>query len=167
MDYTDEMKKGACQCRSCKNVFQENETEHKYIQRNGQLVYESVCPYCGGNTYGVIDYPVSEVELLFSSKFYRDSEGNIEQIIEMELMNININNINEFVKYFVEQYDKNDDELVGYLTDDFGTCEWQAAFEYACNRSENEDLLAYCESLSWDEYDNFSCDIGKIIITNL
>lgn len=164
---TEEIKKGACFCKSCKNVFQQNELEHKYTERFGQQVLDSICPYCGSNTYGAVDYPITEEELLFNSKFYRDNSTNIELYIEKKLENNNINNVIEFVKYFIEGYNKNEDELIDYLTVDFGTCEWQSAFEYACNRTENEDLLAYCENLEWDEYDRFSCNISKRILEEM
>jgi len=77
----EDYKKGACLCRSCKNVFQNNEIEHKYIERNGQLVYEAICPCCGSTYFGLIDYPVSEEELIYkNNKFYGLSHKREEYI---------------------------------------------------------------------------------------
>lgn len=66
---SDDIKKGACLCHKCNNVFQQK--EHTYIERLGQLAYESVCPFCGSTYFGLIDYPVDEEELIYKNdKFY-------------------------------------------------------------------------------------------------
>lgn len=82
MTTVEDYKKGACLCRSCKNVFQNNEIEHKYIERNGQLVYEAICPCCGSSDFGLIDYPVGEEKLIYSSNFPSELKIHMDQITE-------------------------------------------------------------------------------------
>ena len=77
-----------------------------------------------------------------------------------------IKNIEQFVKYFIEEYKKitGGEKLIEYLNEDYGTYGWQNAFTYACNNSSNEDLLKHCENLKWDEYDAFTEWISETIV---
>lgn len=81
----EDYKKGVCQCRSCNNVFHQSEIKHKYIEQLGQLSYNRTCPYCGNTHFGLIDYPVSEYELIYkNSKFYGLSNKRIKYIEQYE-----------------------------------------------------------------------------------
>ena len=63
--------KGVSQCRSCKKVFKHKDLKVIQIKRYGVPIEEKVCPYCLGHTYGVIDYPIDEKELIYKNrKFY-------------------------------------------------------------------------------------------------
>ena len=70
---SEEYKKGVLQCRSsCKRTFHQSELTRIQTEQLGQQVIQSVCPYCGSSTYGLVDYPVSEYELIFkNNEFYR------------------------------------------------------------------------------------------------
>lgn len=80
---SDDIKKGACLCHKCNNVFQQK--EHTYIERLGQLAYESVCPFCGSTYFGLIDYPVSEYELIYKNeRFFGLSNKRVKYIEQYE-----------------------------------------------------------------------------------
>lgn len=77
MNLTD-YQKGVCQCRSCSSTFHQSEVVRIQTEHNG---LERTCPHCGSNTYGVIDYPVSEYQLIFkNNEFYRLGKDQIEQM---------------------------------------------------------------------------------------
>lgn len=83
-------KKGVLQCRSCNKVFNHKDLKVKQVERYGILLKENICPYCGSNTYGLIDYPVSEEELIYKSgKFYlhsgKDLKYRIDRAVELEV----------------------------------------------------------------------------------
>lgn len=81
----EDYKKGVCECRSCKNVFHQSEIEHTYIEQSGQLSYNRVCPYCGSTYFGLIDYPVSEYELIYKNeRFFGLSNKRIKYIEQYE-----------------------------------------------------------------------------------
>lgn len=88
MKLTAEYKKGACQCRNrkCNHVFQQSEAEYKLTERFEQQVSDSVCPKCG-STYGSIDYPITEEELLykngkFHANYNRELKLHMDQVTE-------------------------------------------------------------------------------------
>jgi hypothetical protein len=96
VNLTDEYKKGVCQCRKCGKVFVLDENnnpfnlkvvDHTYTERFGQKVVERICPHCGNHTYGTLDYPVDEIELLFNSKFYRNNGKTIRMYLDKVLVN--------------------------------------------------------------------------------
>jgi|GEM_PF-4234660 len=77
----EECRKGACLCRKCNNIFLSKEIEHTFNERSGQLVYEAICPYCGNTNFGLIDYPISEEELIHkNNKFYGLSNKRVQYI---------------------------------------------------------------------------------------
>ena len=88
----NDYKKGACLCQKCKKVFHQNEIEHNtYKEELGQQQVidriDNVCPYCGSTNFGLIDYPVSEEELIFKNgKFYpnhnRKLKLHMDQVTE-------------------------------------------------------------------------------------
>ena len=78
---TNKEKKGVCECRSCKRVFSQSEIMRVYEEHLEQRIIDTVCPYCKSSTYGLIDYPVDEVELIFKNrKFYSLSNKRREYI---------------------------------------------------------------------------------------
>jgi len=82
-EITEYNKGGACQCRDneCGKVFHQNDVKRIQTESYGQQVTESVCPYCGSQSYGYINYPVDERELTYKDdKFYGLSHKRIEYI---------------------------------------------------------------------------------------
>lgn len=73
MTINDTVKKGDSQCRSCKRVFNHSDLKIVQVKHYGLEKEEKVCPYCGSYTYGMIDYPVSEEELIYGRRSYRNS----------------------------------------------------------------------------------------------
>lgn len=51
-----EMRKRICQCRSCNNVF--NQEDANRVERSclGMKVIDRVCPNCGSKNHGAIEY---------------------------------------------------------------------------------------------------------------
>ena len=79
---TEYNKGGACQCRNnkCSKVFHLNDAKRIQTESYGQQVTKSVCPYCGSE-YGMVNYPVSERELIYkNNKFYGLSHKQEEYI---------------------------------------------------------------------------------------
>jgi Icc-related predicted phosphoesterase len=76
------VKKGDLQCRakSCKRVFHNSDLKIVKTERFGEY---KVCPYCGSNTYGLIDYPISVEEQIYKNgKFYLHSGKDIKNRID-------------------------------------------------------------------------------------
>ena len=72
MTINDTTKRGDSQCRSCKEIFNHSDLKIVQVKHYGLDKEEKVCPYCGSHTYGMIDYPVSEEELIYV-RSYRNS----------------------------------------------------------------------------------------------
>ena len=84
---TAEFKKEVLQCRYCNSTFHQSDVGKIQTERLGQQVEEIICPICGSHTYGVIDYPVTEEELLYKNgKFYpnynRELKLHMDQVME-------------------------------------------------------------------------------------
>jgi hypothetical protein len=97
-------KKGDLQCRSksCKKVFHHSDLKIIKTERFGFMIDEKVCPFCGSNTYGLIDYPISEEELIYKTgKFF--SNHNRELKIHMD----------QVTERILEQDKKRQEELHG------------------------------------------------------
>lgn len=63
-------KKGVCQCRKCGSVFHQKDVKTIQVERYGLQREDKVSPCCE-STYGYLDYPVTEEELIYkNSKFY-------------------------------------------------------------------------------------------------
>lgn len=75
-------KRGDSQCRSCNNVFSHSDLIIKETERFGFLKEEKVCPHCGSNTYGLIDYPAKEEELIYNSKFNRNADLELGELLD-------------------------------------------------------------------------------------
>lgn len=71
---TTDYQKGVCQCRTCNGTFHQSEVVRIQSKHNG---LEGRCPKCGSNTYGVVDYPVSEEELIYKNGKFFDNNGKI------------------------------------------------------------------------------------------
>ena len=89
MNITEEYKKEVCQCRNpkCRKVFHQTEIKHIHIERFGQQATDAVCPYCDSTYFGLIDYPVTEEELLYKNgKFYpnhnRELKLHMDQVVD-------------------------------------------------------------------------------------
>ena len=67
-------KEGVCQCRSCSSTFHQSEVVRIQTEHNG---LKRTCPNCGSNTYGLVDYPVSEEELIYKNGKFFDNNGKI------------------------------------------------------------------------------------------
>jgi hypothetical protein len=80
-----------------------------------------------------------------------------------------IKNEELFVKKFMDKYEEifGDGNLQEFLEQDFGTFGWQDAFDYACDCTYDDELKKYCDALDWQEYDGFSCELSKIILSLL
>ena len=77
----NEVRKGDLQCRatSCKRVFHHSDLKIVKTERFGEF---KTCPFCGGHTYGLIDYPIPEEELIYKTgKFYLHSGSDIKNRI--------------------------------------------------------------------------------------
>lgn len=89
----DNKKKGDCQCRSCKKVFNYNELNIKEVEHYGIYINENVCPYCGSSNYGSIDYPICEEELIYKNgKFFKHSGKDIAKRIDRIINEMTYNN---------------------------------------------------------------------------
>lgn len=84
-------------------------------------------------------------------------------------MIITFRNKDAFVSRFVHKYEEivGKERLIDFLEQDHGTGGWQTAFEYACEKTLDNDLFEYCDKLQWDEYDRFSRDINDIILVSI
>lgn len=86
MTSNDTSKRGDSQCRSCKEIFNHSDLKIVQVKHYGLDKEEKVCPYCGSHTYGMIDYPVSEEELIYKNgKFYlhsgKDLKSRLDKVI--------------------------------------------------------------------------------------
>ena len=79
MTTVEDYKKGVCQCRSCNRTFHQSEIVRIQTEHNG---LERTCPHCGSNTYGVVDYPVSEEKLIYNSNFPSELKIHMDQVTE-------------------------------------------------------------------------------------
>jgi len=84
---TEKFKKDVLQCRSCNSIFHQSDVGKKQTERLGQKVEENICPICGSNRYGLIDYPVTEEELLykngkFHANYNRELKIHMDQVTE-------------------------------------------------------------------------------------
>lgn len=88
-------KKEVLQCRSCKGTFHQSDVKTVQTERYGLKINEKVCPHCGSRTYGVIDYPVTEEELIYKDgKFFANHNRQLkthmdritDQIIEKDML---------------------------------------------------------------------------------
>lgn len=68
-----EYKKGVCQCNKCFHVFHQSEVNRIQTEHNGHNVIEAVCPECGSNTYGLLDFTYyKSIENVYKTeKFFR------------------------------------------------------------------------------------------------
>jgi hypothetical protein len=87
VNLTDEYKKGVLQCRSCKKVFLYKDLARIQTEHLGLEIEEATCPHCKSRTYGVIDYPVSEEELIykngrFHANYNRELKIHMDQVTE-------------------------------------------------------------------------------------
>ena len=67
-------KKEVLQCRSCHNTFHQSDVKEVKTERCGLEINEKVCPFCGGHTYGLVDYPVNEFDLLYKNFYHRNTD---------------------------------------------------------------------------------------------
>jgi hypothetical protein len=79
VEYNSTEKKGDSQCRSCKKVFNHSDLILKQTERFGITINEKVCPHCFKNTYGLIEYPVKEEELIYKGNYIFDKKTEKEQ----------------------------------------------------------------------------------------
>ena len=61
-----------CQCRKCKKSFHQDEIvrEDKEDPDLHITITERKCPHCGSTKFGLINYPISEKELIYKNKSF-------------------------------------------------------------------------------------------------
>ena len=98
------IKKGDLQCRSCKKTFNHEDLIVKKTERFGLILEEKVCPHCGSRTYGYIDYPVNEEDLLYKDFIHRNCDRKLTKILDEitnEIMEEDMRQYNE--KNFIKE----------------------------------------------------------------
>jgi hypothetical protein len=82
----EDYKKEVLQCRSCNSIFKASERKLIYIERCGLMIEEKVCPACGSHTYGLVEYPVDEFDLIYKKGVHRNTDkklrGVFDQIVD-------------------------------------------------------------------------------------
>lgn len=82
MTNKEDFKKEVHQCRSCKQVFRASERKEVQVERYGLVITEKVCPHCGSHTYGLVEYPVDEFDLLYKSNVHRNQDKKLRNTLD-------------------------------------------------------------------------------------
>lgn len=82
MAFNQDYNKEVFQCRSCKQNFHRSDVAVIQTERYGLEINEKACPHCGSRTYGLVDYPVDEIDLIYKSNKPSELKKHLDEIVE-------------------------------------------------------------------------------------
>lgn len=94
----NEYRKGVCQCRKCHETFHQSDVKKVKTERLGLEIEENVCPYCGSNAYGLVEYPVKEEDLLYKNYYHRNTNKNLRRKLNVITNQIIAEDINKYMQ---------------------------------------------------------------------
>jgi hypothetical protein len=71
-------------------VFHQKDVKTIQVERCGLIINERVCPHCGCNTYGLVEYPVSEEKLIYKSNFPSELKLHMDLLVDQILKEDNL-----------------------------------------------------------------------------
>jgi hypothetical protein len=69
-------------CSSCKKTFKVSERKEKQVELYGLERTEKVCPHCLSRSYGLVDYPITEEELLYKNFIHRNCDKKLSEVLD-------------------------------------------------------------------------------------
>jgi hypothetical protein len=69
-------------CSSCKKTFKASERKEKQVELYGLDKTEKVCPHCGSISYGLVNYPITEEELLYKNFIHRNCDKKLNEALD-------------------------------------------------------------------------------------
>jgi hypothetical protein len=85
-------------CSSCKKTFKASERKEKHVELYGLERTEKVCPHCESRSYGLVDYPITEEDLLYKDLIHRNCDKKLTNMLD--------NFTDEIIEEDMKQYNK-------------------------------------------------------------